>query len=340
MKKISVIIPCYNVTHDIDYCMKSLIDQTIGFENLEVILVNDCSTDSTLGKLMKYESQYPDNIIVIPLEKNVKQGAARNIALQYATGEYLDYLDADDYMVKDAYEKLYDIARKYDTDIIEYDEIDVTDHDTAVTDTKIDEDDILLTIKNDEDIQDLLMSGIYKRGCWNKFYRREFVTEHDLKYAEGCYDEESLFTVMAIIYSQKYYRHYERLYCYYQNPAGTCYDKIKDIKRRDDNARVWFQLLNEVVERGLIDNIYEEFAVLFVENYLVRSVEFSYDRDLPLDLETINNMQSTVRCFFPDFTENKYIGTQPALQYVLPLVGVEIKEEDRLNFIRVMASVE
>lgn len=69
MKKISVIIPCYNAQKYIDRCMDCLQKQTIGMENLEIILVNDGSTDATLGKLMLYEQKYPEQILLVNCEK-------------------------------------------------------------------------------------------------------------------------------------------------------------------------------------------------------------------------------------------------------------------------------
>ena len=340
MKKVSVIVPCYNVTQYIDYCMKSLIEQTIGFENIEVILVNDFSTDSTLGKLMKYEQKYPDNVIVIPLDHNVKQGAARNIAIQYASGEYVDYVDADDYMVKNAYEKLYRIAKQNDTDFVEYMSTDVYDHDTVVTETKTGGRDIFRNIKTLDDKRAFILSGEVLRGCWDKFYRREFILEHDLHYAEGVFDEESLFTVMAALYAKKFYYLQERLYCYFQNPAGTCYNMARDMQRRDDNAKVWFQLLQEVIERGLIDDIHDEFELTFIENYLVRSVKYSYDRKLPLDLDTINNLQATVKYFFPDVRNNRYAESDEVFSRLIPIIGIQIKESEREGFIELMAQQE
>ena len=104
-KKISVIIPCYNVSMFLDRCMESLEKQTIGIENLEIILINDASKDATLGKILLWEMKYPDNIIVIPLEENVMQGAARNIARGYCSAEYIAYLDADDLWTPDKLEK-------------------------------------------------------------------------------------------------------------------------------------------------------------------------------------------------------------------------------------------
>ena len=93
---ISVIIPCYNVSKYLDRCMDSLLKQTIGYNKLELIFINDASTDNTLDMLLGYEEKYPDTVLVINLEENKKQGFARNLALEYATGKYIGYVDSDD----------------------------------------------------------------------------------------------------------------------------------------------------------------------------------------------------------------------------------------------------
>lgn len=72
MALISVIIPCYNVEEYIDRCMESLANQTIKIENLEIILVNDASTDGTLDKLYEWEQRFPENIVVVTYEKNIR----------------------------------------------------------------------------------------------------------------------------------------------------------------------------------------------------------------------------------------------------------------------------
>lgn len=80
-KQISVIVPCYNASAFIPRCMTYLLKQTIGIENMEIILVDDASTDNgaTLKLLYSYEKQYPDNIIVIASSENRRQGGARNL---------------------------------------------------------------------------------------------------------------------------------------------------------------------------------------------------------------------------------------------------------------------
>ena len=333
MKKVSVIIPCYNVTNYIDYCMKSLTDQTIGFENIEVILINDYSTDGTLGKLMQYEFEYPDNIIVIPLEKNVKQGAARNIGIQYATGEYIDYLDADDYMHPTAYEKLYRIARQNDADFVEYDFNYSVEHGKFETDIRNGEKDIMKTVNSVDDRKNLVMGGLITRGCWNKFYKRELVVDNDLRYAEGVYDEESLFTVMASYTCHRFYKLQERLYYYFQNPDGTCYNHVHDLQRRDDNAKVWYELLLDMEKRGFLKDYYQEFGMMFVQNYLMRSITYSITRGLSIDLDTINEMQATVHAYFPDIKDNIYVLSEPELKQTRNFFGIEINEDNLDDFV-------
>ena len=96
MPYISVIIPCYNAANYVERCMERLLSQTIGFENLEIIFINDGSLDATLGKLMQYEMKYQDQVILINCDKNYGQGAARNTGLKYASAEYIGFLDVDD----------------------------------------------------------------------------------------------------------------------------------------------------------------------------------------------------------------------------------------------------
>ena len=106
MKKVSVIIPCYNATKWLPKCFLTLVSQTIGMSELELIFVDDASTDdgATYAMLQEFERAYPEQILVIYLEKNMRQGGARNIALQYASGEYIAFVDADDFKsVNDTY---------------------------------------------------------------------------------------------------------------------------------------------------------------------------------------------------------------------------------------------
>lgn len=99
-EKVSVIIPCFNATKYLPKCFMSLVQQTIGISQIELIFVDDASTDdgSTWNMLQEFERAYPESIMILKLEENMRQGGARNIALQYATGEYIAFVDADDFV--------------------------------------------------------------------------------------------------------------------------------------------------------------------------------------------------------------------------------------------------
>lgn len=113
MIKVSIIVPVYNVEKYLDKCMKSLVSQTL--KDIEIICINDGSTDSSLAILESYANT--DKRIIIIDKENEGQSVARNIGIKTAKGEYLGFVDSDDWVDKDYYEKLYNAAKKCDCDI-------------------------------------------------------------------------------------------------------------------------------------------------------------------------------------------------------------------------------
>lgn len=95
MKKLSVIVPCYNVGQYIDRCVESLTSQTLDKSQYEIILVDDASTDDTWKHIEDWENRFPNIIITVHCDVNGKMGRARNIGLTYASGEYIGYADSD-----------------------------------------------------------------------------------------------------------------------------------------------------------------------------------------------------------------------------------------------------
>lgn len=117
MKKISVIIPCYNVSPYIDRCMASVMNQTIGRSTLEIICIDDASADNTWECLQKWEKQFPNDIVLIRQDMNRRQGAARNLGLQYAAADWVSFVDADDWLEPDYFEILYEPVIRYNCDV-------------------------------------------------------------------------------------------------------------------------------------------------------------------------------------------------------------------------------
>ena len=114
MPKISVIIPIYNAQNYLERCLNSVCNQTLC--DIEIICVNDCSTDESARILQEYVKKYP-NLRAINLEKNQGESVARNTGLSLARGEYLAFVDNDDEVDREFYEKLYAKAKENDADI-------------------------------------------------------------------------------------------------------------------------------------------------------------------------------------------------------------------------------
>ena len=113
--KISVIVPVYNVAPYLARCLDSLVAQTLS--DIEIICIDDKSTDNSLEILREYENKYPQ-IHVIALDKNSGVATARNAGIDAARGEYLGFVDSDDYVDTDFYEKLYAAAKKENADMV------------------------------------------------------------------------------------------------------------------------------------------------------------------------------------------------------------------------------
>lgn len=108
MDKVSIVIPCYNVELFVEKCLDSIIQQS--YKNLEIICINDGSSDGTAGLLAKYQRK--DSRIHIITQQNKGLSETRNIGIDKATGEYLMFVDGDDWLEKDAVEKAF--AKGYD----------------------------------------------------------------------------------------------------------------------------------------------------------------------------------------------------------------------------------
>ena len=123
MKKVSVIVPVYNAENTLTDCLGNLVHQTL--EDIELILVNDASTDGSLEILLSCERQFPDKVLLINNTENLGAGGARNLALDMAQGEYVGFVDADDMVDSHMYEKLYTAAKAGDYDIVDCAYLDI-----------------------------------------------------------------------------------------------------------------------------------------------------------------------------------------------------------------------
>ena len=117
MPKVSIIIPVYNRSEKLRRCLDSVLAQTLS--DIEIILINDASTDNSYEIMLEYEKKASDRIIVINCETNNRAGGARNIGLDMVSSDFIGFVDSDDYIAKDMFECLYNKAVNEDCDIVD-----------------------------------------------------------------------------------------------------------------------------------------------------------------------------------------------------------------------------
>ncbi|MBE5923073.1 MAG: glycosyltransferase family 2 protein [Lachnospiraceae bacterium] len=302
-KKISVIIPCYNVEQYLDRCFDSLKKQTIGIENMELIFVNDASSDATLEKLESYEKQFPESIIVINFEENQRQGTARNVALQYATAPYIGYVDSDDWVESTMYEKMVNTIEKYDCDFVECQ----WDYAKSIDDrnsTKSWGEPGYMNLEDTNVRKEFIRSKIALVTLWDKVFKRDFLVDNDIFCPERILCEDIFFVYLAFVYAKSYYYMDDVLYHYFVNEGGTV--RQKKAEYQFDKMTVTFGFLQECIERGLMDGSKYEIEWMFLEKYYVYMLWEIFEQFPERSYDMYIEMKDVITKWVPDYKSNPY----------------------------------
>lgn len=202
--KVSVIIPVYNVEKYLDDCLENVVNQTL--QDIEIICVNDGSTDNSLEVLQKYENE--DARIKIINKENGGLSSARNAGIKEAKGEYILFLDSDDMVSRGVCKNAYYLAKTYgDVDAVEMKTIQFKDGENfSFENAKVQEKPAVLSvIKSGDSSNPFTFLGISRYMIWNKMWRTEFIKQHDLWFKEDglTFNEDTLFNYMALPYAKR-----------------------------------------------------------------------------------------------------------------------------------------
>ncbi len=331
MRKVSIVVPCFNVAEYLDDCMACLLGQTIGIDNMEIILVDDASTDDggTWGTITAYEKKYPDIIVAIRLEKNMRQGGARNVGIDYAGGEYLFFCDADDWIAIDALELLYDKAKKYDADVVEFGSRKVRDRKSVGVKSDAEGTGSHLEVIGTKEERAKFVyraTDTHTLGCWNKLYRLSMVQENNIQFIQGVIMEEPSFTLPCKFYINRYYYFDRTLYFYYYNNGSTLHSYLG--ARKHDNAKVWLGIIANLDERGVLAPYHEELEGLFLGWYLGLNMRIWRGQRCRISPQELLMWQSTVLKLFPNAVGNKYVNIDSEwAQTILGVLKINVTEE-------------
>jgi glycosyltransferase involved in cell wall biosynthesis len=275
MSKVSIIIPVYNSEKYLERCLDSLISQTI--DDIEIILIDDKSTDKSYNIMKKYQEKEPRKIKLIKNPENMGPGAARNLGLSIATGEYIGFVDSDDYIDEDMYQKLYEAGEREQADI-------------ARTNRKI--------VMNNHNLSFLGRNGDYTKrqvinpkkeleylsieypAATNKIFRRELLEGR--KFPEHLKWEDYPFVVPLLYKADSVVAVVGTTYYYTMNPSGTT---VTDVFKISPKLLDIFTCSDSVIEEILQDSddetLEERVNFIAIQNCLQRTRDILYS-DIPM----------------------------------------------------------
>lgn len=221
---ISVIVPIYNSEQYLQRCIESILNQT--HQNIELLLINDGSTDNSLNICHEYEEK--DKRVVLINKQNGGVSSARNCGLDITSGEFVTFVDSDDYIALNMYERMMDLLIEHDADIVECGRVNVSS-DSSLEYKRLKK---KIVVGKDQCLASYAMLKNTTLSNCDKIYRRSIVSE--VRYSQYRYLEDHLFNIKAfsactskITTSNCYY-----YYCNNDNESTSRKEKI--IKDNDE----------------------------------------------------------------------------------------------------------
>lgn len=328
-KLISIVIPCYNVEKYIDRCFETIFKQTLGIDKLEVILVDDASTDGTWEKLVMIERKCPESVIIIHCDENGRQGTARNIGIQYASAEYVTFIDSDDWIDEGMLEELYEKMKTSSADIVAcgfWRDKDVVGQILPPREEGTGDKHFILDTS--EKCGVFLMCMSMGLTAWGKLFRKNFIVDNNLYFLEKCAYEDRFFVLLMYLYAKDVLVIDKRYYHYYVNPDSTVlkqgagyHYEIIDV---DDKA--W----KECQSRGFLKIYREQIECYYLLiGYLASLKLVSYRFDNP-PYDFYQKLRASILSKIPNYKDNPYIKDYATeFNYsVLETLTVDINEEE------------
>lgn len=287
MAKISVIVPVYNSEKYLKECLDSLQNQSL--KDIEIIVINDGSTDNSENIIKTY---LDDSRFKYLKQENQGQAVARNKGLEIACGEYISFIDSDDYIDLNMFEELYKASnQKYDLVVCDF----------------------YLTYLNNEEKKDIYSSILNKKegkiaskeylfagvSPWNKIYKRTFLKKNNFRFPEGIIYEDYASIPTLALYNPKIYYVKKAFLHYVQSDNSTMrFNTYK--KKNEDLFEASYYLYNHMNDKGFNDELTYLLAYHFLYLGSLNFYKFKkYDK-----IDVISNFMKE---HFPKWYSNKYV---------------------------------
>lgn len=296
MYKVSVIVPVYNTQEYLRDCLSSLIGQTL--EEIQIIVVDDGSTDASVEIIKSFANDYPDKIVVLT-KKNGGQATARNLGIQYATGEYIGFVDSDDYVHPNMYKEMYEVAKAHDCDLVEcnYEYLKIKNKK-------------LVPLKKHgrtrrfRDQVDMFMDPMV--APWNDLYKSSALKNSGVLFPEGYIYEDTSFYIKMIPFIKKS-EFIDKPYVYHMYRETSTMNINKSKKVADI-----FAVLNDIVQFYKQNNFWNEYQAeveYFCSKILLCSSmqRISLVRNKELRKELLEKTFKMLSSQFSEYKKNPYV---------------------------------
>ena len=285
--KLSVIVPVYNTEQYLGRCLNSLVNQTL--QDMEILVVDDGSTDGSLAIAKEFEQSYPDKLKVFTKE-NGGQSTARNLAMEHAAGEYLGFADSDDWVDADMYEKLYEAAICQNADIAV---CDIEEHYPSHV------------VRHSASEHQNWAKGA--PSVWDKIYKRQTVGSD--RFLPGLWYEDLEFTARQFMKTGKVaVIHTTAYHCFYR-PGSTMRNNnsIKNL----DIITIMESLERFTEEAGIRAQNKENFEILYIDHILIEAINRVQRQTSPEKGRVLRQLRQTVKCRCPQIYGSAAFRNQP-----------------------------
>ena len=289
MPSVSVIVPIYQVEDYLKRCLETLVNQTL--EDIEIILVNDGSTDRSAEIAKEYQEKYRTKIRYVEKE-NGGLSDARNFGMQYAKGEYVAFLDSDDYVELSTYQDMYMLAKKEKSDLVECDFIWEYPH------------------KQKEDIGQIYqgkheMLEKVRVVAWNKLIKREILEKTKVKFPKGYHYEDVEFTYQLIPHLE--------IISFLKKPCIHYIQRENSISNsQNERTKEIFDVLEHVLkyyqENQIFETYQEELEYLYTRYALCSSfLRIVKVKDKTIRKQLLDLTFEKLNTKFPNWKKNKIL---------------------------------
>lgn len=299
--RLSIIVPVYNMAQGgkLHQCLESLTSQELA--DYEVIAVDDCSTDGSADILNDFAARHGDRLKVVLSPENRRQGGARNLGLAAACGEWVGFVDSDDWIARNMYARLLDKAEETGADIVGCDLL-ITEETGRETGSPVRE--------NTREQTGVLGTAERKKIVLSpgsmvvKIYKRALFEENRIRFPEKMFYEDNAIAALPFLYAKRFERVEECLYFYYQHSASTVHGI--SVEKCRDRMRAMEIFLEECRARGFLEEVREEAAFALYELGYCNTL-FSYMQAVKRpDRKFLGELRDYLLGHVPDIRGNIY----------------------------------